>query len=60
LAAGTFTANFNDGLVPAGTSVSGSAVVEVDGGVGNSGALKLTKAVNSLMVPLLLKTWTQA
>ncbi len=48
LSAGTFTANFNDGLVPPGTAVSGSAAVESDGGVGNSGALKLTKAVNGL------------
>ena len=46
LLAGTFTADFDDGLVPPGTSVSGSAVVEADGGVGNTGALKLTKAVN--------------
>jgi hypothetical protein len=45
--AGTFNANFNDGLVPSGSQVFGNTVVESTGGVDNSGALKITKAVNS-------------
>ena len=45
--AGTFTANFNDGQVPAGVQVFGNTVVEATGGVGNSGALKITKSINS-------------
>ncbi len=40
-----FSANFNSGL-PAGTSVFVDAVVAATGGVGNSGVLKLTSAVN--------------
>ena len=39
--AGTFTTDFNSGL-PAGTAVSGSALVDTTGGVGNSGCLKMT------------------
>lgn len=45
--AGTFTANFDDGQVPANSQVFGNAVVESTGGVNNSGTLKLTKAINS-------------
>lgn len=54
--AGTFTADFNNGLLPPGTAVYGQPVngneggggyIEVTGGVDNTGALKLTKAVNS-------------
>ena len=45
--AATFTANFNDGAVPAGSAVFGNAVVESTGGVNDSGVLKLTKAINS-------------
>jgi hypothetical protein len=44
--AGVFNSDFNSGL-PAATAVYGNAVVEGTGGVGDSGALKLTKAVNS-------------
>ncbi len=44
--AGSFTADFNSGTVPAGSSVYQNAVVEATGGVGDSGALKLTKAIN--------------
>ncbi len=47
LRAGTFNANFNDGLAPAGTGVSGNAVVESTGGVNDSGTLKITKNANS-------------
>ncbi|MFN0129073.1 MAG: hypothetical protein ACKV19_20570, partial [Verrucomicrobiales bacterium] len=45
LYAGSLTANFDDGQVPAGTSVHGSAVVEDSGGF-NGGALKIVKNVN--------------
>ena len=45
--AGSFSANFDDGLVPAGSAVAGSAVIEMTGGVGGSGVLKLTKAINT-------------
>ena len=45
--AGTFSADFNNGKVPAGASVVGTTVVEAAGGVGGSGTLKLTKALNS-------------
>ncbi len=41
------TYDFNNGLVPPGTAISGSAAVDTSGGVGNSGALKLTDAANS-------------
>ena len=47
LRAGTFNANFNDGLVPPDTSVYGNTVIESTGGVGGSGVLKLTKALGS-------------
>jgi hypothetical protein len=43
--AGVFTANFDDGLVPPGSAVWGTTVVEPTGGVNNSGVLKLTKAL---------------
>ncbi len=39
--------NFDDGAVPAGTTVSGNAAVDTSGGVGNSGCLHLTDANNS-------------
>ncbi len=45
--AGTFSANFNDGQVPPGSSVVGNTVVEATGGVTNTGVLKITKAINS-------------
>jgi hypothetical protein len=44
----TTTFNFDDGALPAGTAVYGSAAVTLDGGVANSGVLRLTEAVNSL------------
>ncbi|RYD33320.1 MAG: hypothetical protein EOP86_13665, partial [Verrucomicrobiaceae bacterium] len=48
--AGTFEANFNDGQVPAGTNIysgaGGGGVIELTGGVDNSGCFKITKAVN--------------
>ena len=50
---GTFSANFNDGLLPAGTLVFGGGdnpsylpVVEAPGGVGDTACLKLTKNAN--------------
>lgn len=43
----TFTANFNDGALPPGTISYGSAFVDSSGGVGGTGVLKLTPAVNS-------------
>ena len=45
--AGTFSADFDDGQVPAGAQVFGNAVVESSGGVGGTGCLKLTMNVNS-------------
>src|SRR5204862_318750 len=44
--AGTFFSDLNSGL-PAGTAVYGNAVVEATGGIGDSGVLKVTKALNS-------------
>jgi hypothetical protein len=38
--------NFNDGLVPSNTTVSGTAAVDSSGGVNNSGCLKITTAAN--------------
>ncbi len=47
--AGNFSTDFNSSppAPPAGTAVYGNAVIEGTGGVGASGCLKLTKAVNS-------------
>lgn len=49
--AGTFTSDFNTGNLPSGThtnaNAAGGAYLELDGGVGNSGCLKLTKSINS-------------
>lgn len=42
-----FTANFNDGQIPVGAAVYGSALVDSVGGVGDSGTLKITSAQNS-------------
>ena len=45
--AGTFSNDFNAGTnAPPGTTLNGSAVIEATGGENNSGALKLTKAIN--------------
>lgn len=56
--AGSFTANFDDGLAPAGALLFGdgstSGVVETTGGVGGSGCLKLTKAVNGVMGSMII------
>src|SRR5439155_25146113 len=41
-----YSFNFNDGLVPVGTAVYGNAYVTANGGVGDSGVLHLTDAVN--------------
>jgi hypothetical protein len=43
----TFTADFNTGTIPAGTSVISNAVVTATGGVGDTGVLRLTEAVGS-------------
>lgn len=59
--AGNFTANFNDGATPAGTTLYGnngdnaSGVIETSGGVDNSGCLKLTKAVNGKTGSLIIE-----
>jgi hypothetical protein len=45
--AGSFFADFNDGLVPANATVYGSATVLASGGYTNSGFLELTPAVGS-------------
>ena len=55
--AGTFNANFNDGFVPLGTAVHGSAAVEATGGAGDSGCLKITKAVNGLQGGFIIEDW---
>src|SRR5207237_5954650 len=40
--------NFDDGLVPVGTAIFGTAFVDgTGGGVGGSGSLKLTQAANN-------------
>ena len=58
--AGQFSANFNDGNVPAGTTVYPNApggdagVVELSGGFGDTGCLKLTKAANSLQGSMII------
>src|SRR2546426_4759515 len=48
--AGSFTSDFNTGALPAGThtnaNANGGAYLELTGGVGDSGCLKLTKAIN--------------
>lgn len=52
--AGSFSADFNSGATPAGAALfsgnpDGTAgVIETNGGVGDSGCLKLTKAVNGV------------
>ncbi len=45
--AGSFFADFNDGLVPANASAYGNATVLASGGYTNSGFLELTPAVGS-------------
>src|SRR5437868_11976060 len=49
--AGTFSSDFNTGALPSGSHTnaggSGGAYLELTGGVGDSGCLKLTKNVNS-------------
>src|SRR5688572_7096977 len=44
--AGTFATDFNSGT-PVGMTLHGTTVVESTGGVGDSGTLKITKAINS-------------
>src|SRR5215475_10514681 len=49
--AGSFSTDFNSGALPAGShtnaNTQGGAYLELTGGVGNSGCLKLTKNINS-------------
>src|SRR5215475_4385643 len=49
--AGTFFSNFDTGALPAGShtnaNTAGGAYLELTGGVGDSGCLKLTKSINS-------------
>lgn len=42
--AGSFSADFNNALVPPGTAVNGHAYISASGGVGNSGVCHLTDA----------------
>ncbi len=44
---GIFSADFNDGQVPAGTTLIGNAIVDSSGGPDGSGCLKLTPAATS-------------
>lgn len=39
--------NFDDGAIPPGTTINGTAAISVDGGVNNSGTLHLTDAAGS-------------
>jgi hypothetical protein len=41
---GSFSANFDDGAVPLGSSIYGDAATAINGGVGDSGVLMLTTA----------------
>jgi CubicO group peptidase (beta-lactamase class C family) len=43
--AATYLADFNNGLVPPGSSLYGSAAISPSGGFSNSGVLRLTEAV---------------
>ena len=45
VSAATFTADFNSGTVPAGSTISGTAAANAAGGYTNSGGLRLTEAV---------------
>src|SRR5215831_12973334 len=49
--AGSFSTDFNTGALPAGShtnaNAAGGAYLELTGGVGDSGCLKLTKNINS-------------
>ncbi len=44
---GTFSADFNDGAVPAGSAVYGNTVIGSTGGAGGTGVLKITQAINA-------------
>ena len=44
----TFTANFDDGLLPANTALYGGASIAATGGAGDSGCLHLTEAAGTL------------
>jgi hypothetical protein len=56
--AGSFSSDFNSGALPAGShtnaNANGGAYLELTGGVGNSGCLKLTKSINSQNGSLIL------
>ncbi|MBI5383836.1 MAG: HYR domain-containing protein [Verrucomicrobia bacterium] len=57
----TFTANFNDGLVPAGSTLytsAGGGYIGTNGGVGDSACLKLTDNVNSQSGALVINELT--
>src|SRR5439155_20265463 len=43
----TVSFNFDDGLLPAGTTNYGNAAISISGGVNNSGVLHLTDAVTN-------------
>src|SRR5436190_22390509 len=45
--AGSFTADFNDGQVPAGVTMLDGATVDPSGGPDGSGCMKLTAAANN-------------
>lgn len=47
LVAGNFSADFNDAALPPGSAVYGNSLIDATGGVGGSGVLKLTQAINS-------------
>lgn len=50
----TYAANFNDGLLPPGAALYGSATIATAGGVGDSGCLHLTEAAGGANGSLVL------
>src|SRR5262245_64062103 len=57
-AAATFTADFNTGTVPAGSSLVGSATVNATGGYTNSGGLRLTENIGGQVGDLLISDFS--
>src|SRR5262249_19760001 len=56
--AATFTADFNTGTVPAGSTLVGSATVQLTGGYTNSGGLRLTENVGGQVGNLLINDFS--
>src|SRR5262245_39768809 len=56
--AATFTADFNTGTVPAGSTLVGTATVQLTGGYTNSGGLRLTENVGGQVGDLLISDFS--